>query len=516
MYSPNLKKVVIVGGGTAGWMAAISLSSHFPQLEIVVIEPSGIPPIGVGESVTGSVQSFINYAPHKLDMRDLFRKADASLKLGIWYKEWAGAGHEYLTPIDGPSAFFDDHYYQDIEDFYAAATAKSVPVSESQIHSPLMRANLTDYVRVNGEVSRKYSMASIHFDAIKFAAWLKEESKSRGNITHVDGQVTGYEMNPETGFINHVKTEAGQRVEGGFFIDCSGFRRILLGAAYEPDFVDFSQHIRVDSAIPNPISYEEGQDVPVYSQATAMPNGWSWRVPTQSRLGEGYLFSSKYVSDEDAINEFRTIVGADPADSPRIIRFKPGKYRSVFCGNVCAIGMAGGFMEALEATTIHIMHVQIKALTEVCIPYFNRESAAELAREHNVLVDRMYADFIDFVSFHYHSGRTDTEFWRDYQKPDAITDRNQERMEMWKHRYPTREDFVAQWSNRFFSSTGVIVWMPMLCGLGHLNTEAAQRHIDSSKFFDRAQNNISKYVKIRNFLRQHAISQREAIKYLCG
>jgi hypothetical protein len=508
-----MDRIVIVGGGTAGWMSAITLATHFPNKKIVVIDPSSVGPLGVGESVTGAVQRFITYPFHGLDQAEFFRKADATLKLGIWYKDWTKTGEEYLTPIDAPTSYFDHRYYQDIEDFYALSTAGGQRLGEVQLHSPLMRENRTDYYRHEGKISSQFSMASCHFDAIKLAAWLREECQRRHNIEHVDALVTGYEQDAETGFVINVRVDSGQEISGDFFLDCSGFRRLLLAPAYEPRWVDFSRHIKVDRAIPSPAPYEPNAEIPVYTMATAMKNGWMWQVPTQSRLGKGYIYSSKYTSDEDAIAEMRS-AGVDPGDSPRIMKFSPGKYESIWCGNVCAVGLAGGFIEALEATTIHIMYVQMKALTEIYLPFFNKESAAPLAAKYNGMMDQMYDDFVDFVSYHYHSGRDDTEFWRDYQKPEAMTETNAAKREMWKHRYPVREDFNPQTSDRFFTSTSLIVWMPMLCGLNQLQKSAAEELVRTSKYIDLGNKNVAKYLQIREHVRKNAITQRETIEFL--
>ncbi|MFP6693877.1 MAG: tryptophan halogenase family protein [Pirellulales bacterium] len=510
-----INHVVIVGGGTSGWMAAIALSSHFPEKKITVIDPTAISPIGVGESVTGAVQQFVQYQPHDLDLADFYRSCDATPKVGIWYKNWRCAGDEYLTPVDSPHKFFQHNYYEDVENFYALAISDGQRIGEIQTHGKLMRAGKTDHVRQpDGTISGELSMASCHFDALKFASWLKAKSATRAQITHIDDVVDRFEQD-ETGFVTKIHTQGGREIEGDFFLDCTGFRRLLFAKAYAPKWTDLTAHLKVDSAIPSPVPYQPEQDIPVYTMATAMPNGWMWQVPTQSRLGTGYVFSSKYVGDEQAIAEARE-AGLAITDDPTIIRFQPGKFESQWQGNVCAIGLAGGFLEPLEATTIHIMHVQIKVLTELFLPFFRRESAQPLSRKFNKMMEIMYGDYVDFVSFHYHSGRSDTEFWRDYQKEQSITDANLLRREKWAHSFPAREDFAGDFTHRVFLTSGIVVWMPMLCGLGLLDRQHARIQLANTKFMDRAVQNATEYVRVSDFVLQNALTSNEAIRYLRG
>ncbi|MFT7639330.1 MAG: hypothetical protein ACI9G1_001066 [Pirellulaceae bacterium] len=510
-----IKRIVIVGGGTSGWMAAIALSAHLPKVDITVIDPAGIAPIGVGESVTGVVQHFVRYPFHKLDLTEFYRQTDATLKLGIKFKHWTKQGQEYLAPIDFPPDIFEHHYPEDMENFYAIMTANGRSICEEQIHGHLMRANKTDYVRKGDVVSSEHSSASCHFDALKFAAWLKSLAPDRENITHVDDSIKGFERDAETGFVTKVITVKGAEIAGDFFIDCTGFRRELFEKAYSPSWIDFSQHIKVDSAIPSFQPHPEGKEMPVNTVARAMPHGWMWEIPTQSRMGLGYVFSSKYVSDEQAIKEQRDI-GVDVGENPRVIRFKPGKFATQWEGNVCALGLAGGMIEPLESTTIHIADVQIKALAELFIPYFTPAGAGVLSKKYNLLIDTMYNDFVDFVSFHYHAGRDDTDFWRDYQRPESITDANKTRMETWTHSYPAREDFSGMLTYRFIQTTGLVIWMPMLCGLGMLNRNAATEMLNHSKWLHWAQDNLTKYMQLRDYVTANAASQREAIRSMRG
>lgn len=510
-----MKHIVIVGGGTAGWMAAIMLSRRFPDKRITVVDPAAIEAIGVGESVTGVVQQFVADPLHGLSKSDLFRRADATLKMGIWFKDWFGADTEYLAPIDAPTAHFQHGYDVVAEEFYAMATADGLRLGDVQINARLMRTNRTDYFREDGSISDRFARSSCHFDALKFAEWLKEVSQKCENVTHVDDIMQSFEQNSETGHVTRILTESGRAIEGDFFLDCTGFHRRLLQRAYAVEWIDFSRYIKVDSAILAFSRHAEDRELPVYTLAQALPHGWMWQIPTQSRLGQGYVFSSKYVSEEQAIDEFRG-AGVDVGESPRILRFRPGKLASQWVNNVCAIGLAGGFIEPLESTTIHGMYVQTKLLADLLLPFYTPDASAALSQQYNYFIDVMYRDYVDFVSFHYHSGRCDTEFWRDYQKEVSITDANRTRMEKWAHVYPMREDFSSEFTRRVGHTTGILIWMPMLCGMGYLQPAHARRVLQISRHFEWARENVARYLSVHNLLAEFGIRHQEAIRYLRG
>jgi len=508
-----MKHIVIVGGGTAGWMSAIAIADRFPEKHVTVIDSSAVGPIGVGESVTGVVLEFVADPLHGLTMGEFFRRCDATFKTGIWYRDWCGPGTEYLSPIDAPAQLFAHRYEPDTEEFYARAAAEGANIGESQLFGLLMRRGRTDHFRnPDGSVNTQHASASCHFDALKFAAWLQEIAATRANIEHFDDVVETFTQEPDTGHVSTVRTPSGREIAGDFFLDCTGFHRLLLAKAYQPAWKSYAAHLRVDSAIPHVVPYAPGAAIPNYTLATAMPHGWMWQIPTQSRLGRGYIFSSRYISDEQAVAEFRA-AGVDPGDSPRVLRFDPGRFEKQWVGNVCAIGLSGVFSEPLEATTIHGMTVQIKLLTELLLPFCTRESMRVMADQYNRLVAQAYDDYVDFISFHYHAGRTDTDFWRDYQRPEAITPANQARLEKWRHAFPSREDFAPIHTQKAKHTTGLLVWAPMLSGMGLFRPEHARRVVDLSRHPQWLQENVTRYLQIRNRIVPATLPHAEAIHH---
>lgn len=508
-----MKNIVIVGGGTAGWMSALAISTRHPDKRVVVIDSSVVGPIGVGESVTGVLLGFVLDPLHGLSLGEFFRRTGATFKMGIWYKDWHGPGTEYLGPIDSPAKYFRHGYDTVLEEFFAAATAEGVRLGEAQLYSQLMRKGRTDHFRnADGTINTSISYASCQFDALKFAEWIQEVAKKRPNVRHYDDVVESFSQDPATGHVTAVHTAQKREIEGDLFVDCTGFHRLLFARAYQPRWRSYADYIKVDSAIPRVVPFPAGEPMPNYTQATAMPNGWMWQIPTQSRLGRGYVFSSRYASDEQAIAEFRA-AGVDVGEEPRILRFSPGRFENQWLGNVCAIGLSGVFSEPLEASTIHGMTVQIKLLTDLFLPYCTRESMPVLSRQYNRLVGAAYDDYVDFISFHYHTGRCDTEFWRDYQKPESITPRNRERMEKWKYAYPCREDFEPTHTQLAILTTGMVVWMPMLCGMGLLRPENARRLVAMSRHKKWMQENVASYVQTRDHIVARGLSQAEAIAY---
>jgi tryptophan halogenase len=252
--------------------------------------------------------------------------------------------------------------------------------------------------------------------------------------------------------------------------------------------------------------------MPNYTVSAAMPHGWQWQIPTQSRMGKGYIFSSRYVSDEQAVAEFRA-TGVDVGDNPNILRFSPGRFEQQWVGNVCAIGLSGVFSEPLEATTIHGMSVQIKLLTNLLLPHATAAALPALAATYNRLTAAGYDDYVDFINFHYHTGRADTAFWRDYQQPDALTPANQERLEKWRHTFPSREDFAPIRTLTATLNTNLVIWAPMLCAFGLLRPEAARRVIKASDNRALLRANVARYMQISKYILAHALTQEETIAY---
>ena len=508
-----IKNIVIVGGGSAGWMTAIALSGRFPDKHITVIDSTVIGPIGVGESVTGVVLAFVKDPLHGLSLGEFFRRCDPTFKLGILYKDWQGPGTEYLSSIESPSAYYQAHYPLHSEEFFAHAAADGRKLGDVLLYSRLMRTGKTDYQRSpDGGVDKSFGYASCHFDAKAFAAWLAEVAAKRANVTHVDDIVEGFAQDPESGHITAIRTRSGREISGEFFIDCTGFHRLLLAKAYQPNWKSYADHIRVDSAIPVQTPHPEGKPVPNYTVSTAMPHGWQWQIPTQSRLGKGYIFSSRYISDEQAVAEFRA-TGVDVGDNPNILRFSPGRYEQQWVGNVCTIGIAGVFSEPLEASTIHGTSVQIKLLTEILLVHATPAAMRGLAASYNRLVAAAYDDYADFINFHYHRGRTDTAFWRDYQQPEALTPLNQDRLEKWRHTFPSREDFAPRYTDVALHTTTPAIWAPMLCAFGLLRPDAARRTLQITRFPSHLQQNVTRYIQLTNQIFQNALTQEETIAW---
>ena len=506
-----IKQIVIAGGGTAGWMTAIALASRFPEKHITVIDSKAIAAIGVGESATGVVFEFLSQPRHGLSWGEFFRRCDPTFKLGIRFKDWQGVGTEYLGPIDAPARFRKHDYPRNIEESYAAIAAEGLRLGDMQLYSHLMRSGQTDIYR-NADGSVNHGMVSCHFDALAFAKWLSEVAATRPNITHVDDIVEGVTQNPQTGHVTALRTRSGRDVAGEFFIDCTGFHRLLLGKTYQPKWRSYADYIRVDRAIPRQTPYAPGQPIPTYTLSAAMPNGWQWQVPTQSRMGNGYIYSSRYVSDEQAVAEFRA-TGVDPGDSPTILRFAPGRFEQQWIGNVCAVGLAGAFSEPLEATTIHGISVQVKILTELLLPHATATAMPSLAATYNRLIGTAYDDYVDFINFHYHGGRTDTEFWRDYQKPEALTPANQVRLEKWQYTFPSHDDFAPIHTDVVGLTTNFIIWAPMLCAFGLLRPDAARRVVQNSLHSAELKENVERYLWIRNYIIANAFTQADSIAY---
>jgi tryptophan halogenase len=423
--NPNgIRKVVIVGGGSAGWICAAMASHYFHKsgVEVELIESEEIGTIGVGESTIPPFLQLIHSLG--IDEQDFIQKTQASFKLAIRFENWREKGETYYHPfgqIGGPIGRHE--FYQ----CWLRAKANGHPSNLQDFAPATVMADQWKFIPPVRAQKTLLSGASyaLHIDAKLVAQYLRDFAETRG-VKRTEGIVTDVVSRPD-GFVEKVIMKNGGEVSGDLFIDCSGFRALLIGKTLNEDYLDWSDVLMCDRAVV--AQTENIADPHPYTLSQAQDAGWRWRIPLQHRAGNGYVFCSKYISEDEATATLMRQIEGEVLLGPNIIPFKTGMRKRLFRNNVVAIGLAGGFIEPLESTALHLIYRGMDFL----LRYFpDKDFAPGLAAEYNRRMTMDYEEIRDFIVLHYYTTqRDDTPFWRDYQKvtpPESL----RERVELFK------------------------------------------------------------------------------------
>ncbi len=415
-----IREIVILGGGTAGWMAATYLAKALQgTVRITVLEAPSIPKIGVGEATLPNLQrAFFDFLGIPED--EWMRECNASFKTAVKFINWRTPGES--TPVARLIDGRPDHFYHP---FGLLPAYDQIPLSHYWLHQTLRGENTDpfDYACFrqgpinDAKLAPRFSdgkpaaVYAWHFDAHLVAAFLQRFATQRQGVVHVQEVLERAKLR-EDGFIESLVTTTGREIQGDLFIDCSGFGGLLINKTMDEPFIHMNDHLLCDSAVATPIAHDdETNDIEPYTSAIAMRSGWTWKTPMLSRFGTGYVYSSQFTSDDDAILEFCNLWGIDP-EKTRLnkIRFRVGRNRHAWVKNCVSIGLASNFLEPLESTGIFFIYAAIYQLVKhfpdkhfhpVLIDGFNHE------------IETMFDDVRDFIQAHfYFAPRIDTPFWR--------------------------------------------------------------------------------------------------------
>lgn len=409
----RVKNVVIAGGGTAGWVAAAALVQQLgPLLNIVVVESDDIGTVGVGEATIPTIRNF--HILLDLDEREFMRATQATFKLGIAFENWARLGDRYIHSFGqiGKSTWMGDFHH-----FWLAAKAEGFggALGEYCIEHQAAEAEKF-FTSDKSPINYAY-----HFDAGLYGQFLRRKSEAKG-VTRIEGKIVSVDQDPETGFIRALIMDGGARVEGDLFIDCTGFRGLLIEQTLKAGYEDWSRWLPTDSALA--VQTDSTGEVPPYTRAISRSAGWQWRIPLQHRVGNGLVFCSQYMSEDDARAELKGNLAGDILFEPRLIRYRTGRRRKIWDKNCVALGLASGFLEPLESTSIHLIQIGVTRLIQM-FP-FGGVSEAMTARYNDQSTNELER-IRDFIILHYKlTERDDTPFWRacrDMEIPGTLAQR---------------------------------------------------------------------------------------------
>ncbi|MGP9821705.1 tryptophan 7-halogenase [Salinarimonas sp. NSM] len=495
-----LRSVVIVGGGTAGWLAAVLARGRLdPRTGVAVVVSDETEPIGVGEGTTGFFADAMLDPRSGIDEADFLENARATLKLGIRHCGWRADGASFWGPIDDPYRHLGELARLDVPILEASFCAVGRPVSDAYLHSRLMVACKGPLLAVDGErvLSRSYAY---HFDAARAGAFLERSAVGRG-VERIAGHVVAAER-AEDGSVTALVLRDGRRVEGAFFIDCSGVARVVRGR--DAAFVRYDDVLPVDAAVVAQVAHRPGP-LPPFTRAIALRSGWAWEIPTADRLGVGYVHASAFVGSEEAANEMRDALGI--GDVPvRHLRFTSGRLAEPWLGNCVAVGLAAGFLEPLEATSLHATLIELELLLDA-LAHGRHLEPREHARFNAVFGDAMDA-FRDFILLHYRGGRSDTPFWRAMTRR-ATNTRVDDWVARWAHAFPRRRDVVTA-----SGTIGLNLLFPIADGLGLLDPATARRAVSQAMGDITPEVVAARHAAITSRLAEEALDHAEALRIL--
>ena len=416
MNDRRLRKIVILGGGTAGWMTATALAKSLGRrVQIALVESDEIGIVGVGEATIPTIHWFNDLIG--LDEAAFLASTKASFKLGIEFVDWARPGHRYFHPFGvygapSPGVPFHHRWLK----ARAEGLARDLPAFS-------LATRLAAENRFAKPVSDARSILSTlgyayHFDASLYARHLRGLSEAAG-VVRYEGKVARVEQDGETGFVTALVTERDDRIEGDLFVDCSGFRGLLIEETLHAGYEDWSRWLPCDRAVAVPCA-NVGPLTP-YTRSTARAGGWQWRIPLQHRTGNGYVYSSAHLGDDEARETLFANLDGEPLAEPRLIRFKTGKRRRVWDKNVVAMGLASGFLEPLESTSIHLIQSGIAKLLSL-LP--DRDCDPHLAEQFNRIFAADMDNIKDFLILHYHANQRPEPLWqytRAMPLPESLT-----------------------------------------------------------------------------------------------
>lgn len=423
----------IVGSGTAGLISALLFRKAFPNSEITILSSSQIGIIGVGEGSTEHWRSFMDQC--NIPTEEMINNCAATHKYGIRFENWTNHTPDYFHSVGGQ----DDIFVFGPIALYMGLLEQDKLFTNSTVSAGLTRNKIS---RMNLHKSTN----QFHFDTFKLNEYLTSLCFRRG-VKFIDGIVKTVDIDSENGCIKSVTTDKDEVLSSYFWIDASGFSKVLMKELDNTEWVSYSKYLYCDSAIAFPTESDPNGEIRGYTRAIAASGGWMWEIPTQQRRGNGYVFSSQFTTEEEAIEEAKEISGYKDIN-PRKLSFTPGYLKNSWVKNCAAVGLASSFVEPLEATSIGSTIQQVKNLIPNIASY--AQSSTKIQKVYNKSFEKLMDNILTMIRLHYMSDRTDSPFWIE-QSSAPLNEGLEELIDMWSERPPSRFDFAGNNGEMFLT-----------------------------------------------------------------
>jgi len=487
MNNVPVRKIVVLGGGTAGWLSALVANATIPNARVTLVESEEIGILGAGEGTT----------PHFIKMMDflgipasrIVREAGGTIKSAIkftgWGENWRQNGHYYHGfGLFNPTQFgeftsdFDRYSITDLLSVYNHVAPEELDFTamySNRRRVPFIPKRTSEEVELANPIFAYESFGNfaMHFDARKLADMLKNIATHERGVERIEGKVVKFNEDGR-GNIASLELESGEIVESDFLFDCSGFARLAIGKHYKAEW-QAHEDLPAKRALPFFIPMRDGENPPAHTEAIAMKYGWVWKIPVEGRYGCGYVYDSDYITEEEAVEEIEEFFGGYELTYPRAdkgsFQFKAGYYKTPWIGNVLAVGLSSGFIEPLEATSIWVSLFSLETLLANPWEMFNRDQL--IIDNFNEKMVAMNSEIADFIYFHYMGGRDDTDFWKKFQDIDNAPESVKKVLEQWEVTSPKYSDSYA----KFFQ---YISWWQVGYGLNRLNKDIIKSVVEEN------------------------------------
>lgn len=506
-------KIVVIGGGTAGWLAALFLKKiNGKHRDITVIDSSKIGIVGAGEGSTGIMSDVIQNRMWNFDCNetDFIKFTGSTPKLGIKHKHWKDTSSEYFGPIDASSTF---ESVIDYIQLYVIANNMKIHTSTRNgillenkkstfFDSSVNVYKTTTITPAQAQSAMSLNSHAYHFDAHKVGQYFKSVCE-KDNVKHIDSEVKKINID-ERGWVKSVELENSEIIKGDFFVDATGFSKLILGKELGIKWKSYKENLPVNTAMPFILPHNE-ETMTNYTTAWAQKAGWMWQIPVVDRVGCGYVFCDEFITRDQAKEEIEQALGQE-IEPLRFLKFDTGRMEKFWHNNVLTVGLAAAFAEPLEATSIHTTICQLHSF---CVHHFSDSESINEGNinRYNQLMSKMYDDMRDFLVVHYMGGRTDSEFWKYISSGSTQTEFIRDLLDIAKVRPPKVSDWLS-----YYGYVGSPLYNVVLANLGKLSPETCKKELERFNAVDYSKNLYINDLMLVNRYAEKLIDASEFIK----